>query len=451
MGQVDVFRKYGLFDARVPRYTSYPPANRFAAGTGQRHMPDWLDQITPGTPLSIYVHIPFCRRLCWFCACRTQGTSTLAPVDAYLDHVIREIEAVAARLPEGAEMSRLHLGGGTPTLLSPAQMSRLLDTLHQAFAPRSDFEFSVEIDPTEAAPELLRELGEWSISRASIGVQDFSPAIQAAIGREQSVTETRRVADDLRDLGVGSLNIDLLYGLPHQTGPSLLETLEEVALLTPERVALYGYAHVPHASKRQVLIDADALPGGEARFQLATEAAGFFRSLGYQALGIDHFAKPGDSLAQAAGIGRMRRNFQGYTDDPCDVLLGFGASAISQLPQGYSQNAVATGAYCARVDQSGTAPYRGYVLSDEDKLIARIIEMLMCRFSIDIAELDRDFPGLEANTATLIAGLETRFAPVLERDGTDVAIRPGLELLVRVIAGALDDQKPADFQYSKAV
>jgi len=451
MDKLAAFRNHGLFDARAPRYTSYPPANRFEAGTGQRWQSQWIEAVPEGQALSVYVHIPFCRRLCWFCACRTQGTTTRAPVDGYLDDLIAEIQTVSSRLTGRPKMARLHLGGGTPTLLTPGQMNRLMQALHGGFDPTDDYEFSVEIDPTEADPRLIDELAAWKLGRASIGVQDFRPEIQAAIGREQSVAETCTVVDQLRRLGVESLNIDLLYGLPHQTGDSLIETLTTVADLKPDRLALYGYAHVPHASKRQVLIDADALPRGEDRYHLTATATDFLNASGYEALGIDHFARPSDSLARAAKNGAMRRNFQGYTDDPCGVLLGFGASAISQYPQGYSQNAVATGAYRARVAQTGLAPHRGYVLTETDKLIARIIEMLMCQFRIDWTELARSFPDHTELLNALATQLQMRFSDVMVAEEGTLRIAPGLELLARVIAGALDVEKPKDFQYSKAV
>lgn len=384
MEKLQTLFEYGLFDAKVPRYTSYPPANRFLPNSGAKQAAGWIAAIPEGAQISVYIHIPFCRRLCWFCACRTQGTKTLAPVDAYVATLIAEITDFAAHLPHGVRMSRLHLGGGTPTLLNDAQMDKLLGALYDRIPPSDDLEFSVEIDPTEVTQSLLKRLGDWGLSRASIGVQDFDPNVQKAIGREQSLAQTSEVVGYLRDLGVGSLNVDLLYGLPHQTGHSLQATLDDVIGLSPDRIALYGYAHVPHMSKRQVMIPADTLPNTQQRYNLSEMARLTFTQYGYEAIGIDHFALPSDSLSVAARLGTLRRNFQGYTDDPCDHLIGFGASAISSFPEGYAQNAVATAAYTDRIKKGGSAAQKGIALSVEDRTIASMISDLMCYGQVNL-------------------------------------------------------------------
>ncbi|MEO1551513.1 MAG: radical SAM protein, partial [Pseudomonadota bacterium] len=325
MNQVNILRRNGVFDSKAPRYTSYPPANRFELGVGARHQRAWMGAVSPAVPVSLYVHIPFCRRLCWFCACRTQGTKTLAPVEKYIDTLVREIAAVAGQhLPPGLRMGRLHLGGGTPTLLSEALMTRLLDALWSGFTRDEEFEFSVEIDPTDAAPEVLDAMMRRNLDRASIGVQDFEPRVQAAIGRVQSFEDTQAVVARLRQGGVRSLNIDLLYGLPYQTEDSLRHTLQHVIALRPDRLALYGYAHVPHISKRQVMIPDAALPGGVERFAMSQMARDHLVAEGFVDIGIDHFARPEDRLAVAARAGTLTRNFQGYTDDTCETLIGLG-------------------------------------------------------------------------------------------------------------------------------
>ena len=451
MEKIDVFRKYGLFDARVPRYTSYPPANRFAPGLGQKMQRDQLAMVPLNEPLSIYVHIPFCRRLCWFCACRTQGTQTRAPIDGYIDDVIREIGTVSASIPGRPKMARLHLGGGTPTLLSPEQMARLLQAIYKCFERLPGFQFSIEVDPTEADPDVINELSHWDVQRASIGVQDFRPEVQAAIGRRQSVEQTQAVVNQLRHLGINSLNIDLLYGLPHQTDASLTETLEEVIALRPDRIALYGYAHVPNVSKRQQLIDEADLPKGEARYHLADIAKERLERAGHLAIGIDHFAAPGDGLADAHQSGRLRRNFQGYTDDPCRYLIGLGASAISQTPDGYVQNATATGAYRARVSETGLAGYKGYRLTEYERAIARAIEMLMCEFRIDAVRLRSEVPGAGAVWGQMRRELMTQFADLIEMTEDAVRILPGYEPLVRLVAAALGGDNAQMHAFSRAI
>lgn len=451
MKQLSLLRRSGLFDAKVPRYTSFPPANRFTVGVGERNQQAWLRTCDPNVPVSLYVHVPFCRRVCWFCACRTQGTKTLSPVESYLQRLLQEIDAVAGNLPPGLKVGRLHLGGGTPTLLSADMMERLLARIHQYFMPDDDFEFSVEIDPTEAADAVLRTLRHWGLNRASIGVQDFDPKVQEAIGRIQGLDRTEAVIATLRDLGVQGLNIDLLYGLPHQNGASLMKTLDRVVSLRPDRLALYGYAHVPHVSKRQVMIPEDALPDTEARFVAAQLAKERLVSLGFVAIGIDHFARPHDGLAQAAKAGTMIRSFQGYTDDSCQTLIGFGASAISKFPQGYLQNAVSTSAYQQRIIQNGFAARKGYVLSPEDKFINRLITDIMCQGQIDCAAVIGDFPGSGRQLLELIDDLLTNFPELLQISGDVVSIPKDLIAASRLIAARLDHALQEEHQHSVAV
>jgi len=451
MDQLTALRSFGLFDAKVPRYTSYPPANRFEIDVGQRHQGTWLAEIPADEPVSVYIHIPFCRRLCWFCACRTQGTKTLAPVDAYIDALVAELAAVRGTVAPKQGMERLHLGGGTPTLLSPNQMDRLLMAVHDVFSPTDSFEFSVEVDPTEAASELLTELAQWNLRRASIGIQDFDPMVQEAIGRTQSVEETRRIADILRAGGVESLNFDLLYGLPHQTQARLDSTLGHVINMAPDRIALYGYAHVPHVSKRQVMIDADTLPDVEERFWLARRAADMLSTEGYHALGIDHFARQTDSMLRAAQAGRLRRNFQGYTDDPCATLVSFGASAISKYRQGYIQNAVSTAAYTARVEAGGLAGHKGYVMTYEDQVIARMIEMLMCDFAIDATRLTAEFADMSVFIDDHLSALAHAYAAAIDYSERVLTIVPEFRAATRIMAAALDTGKIDGARHSIAV
>lgn len=443
-----VLEKHGLFDAKVPRYTSYPPANLFRPDAGRRFQTDWLSEVPNGARLSLYVHIPFCRRLCWFCACRTQGTKTLRPVESYVDIVTDEIEAIRARLPADVTVSRLHLGGGTPTLLSPAMMTQLLDAIYRRFDRAEDHEFSVEIDPTEAAPDLLATLSERGMNRASIGVQDFAPKVQDAIGRRQSFARTRDVVNQLRDLGLHSLNLDLLYGLPHQTMDSLSETLDQVCQIEADRLALYGYAHVPKVSKRQVMISEDALPGPRTRHAMAGMAHDVLVAQGFVPLGIDHFARPTDSLAVASANGTLRRNFQGYTDDPCDYLIGFGASAISQFPGGFLQNAVATAAYSERIESSGLAAHKGLALSDADRLLGAMIHALMCYAEIRLDDLPRA-EGLDP--AGILSAAHAQFGDVTRYDGKVFTLDPSAKSLTRLIAAALDGYDRTGMRHSAAI
>ncbi|WP_386680411.1 oxygen-independent coproporphyrinogen III oxidase [Loktanella sp. R86503] len=451
MTQIDLLRRHGLFDAKVPRYTSYPPANHFGQSVGADVQCDWIAAIPQGRAVSVYIHIPFCRRLCWFCACRTQGTSTMRPVDAYVDQLLLELAQLRRLAPAGLMMGRLHLGGGTPTILPAKTMARLLRAVFTAFDRADDFEFSVEIDPTDAAPDLLQTLIDFGMNRASIGVQDFAPAVQKAIGRPQSLDQTQSVAQFLRDAGLRSLNVDLLYGLPHQTPDSFRRTLDHVADLCPDRLAIYGYAHVPWMSKRQVMIKDDTLPDAMARFELAGIAHDAMTSQGLRAIGIDHFANPSDRLARADANGTLRRNFQGYTDDQSETLLGLGASAISAFGQGFVQNAVATSAWHDRVGQDGLAGQKGYVLTPQDKVVSQIIADLMCRFAFDRDALLQQFPDQSNLIASARAMLSERFGDAITEDGNLLQLRPEAKPLVRIMARHVDSFIGVSGGYSAAI
>ena len=431
-------RTLGLFEAKVPRYTSYPPATKFSNDVQSQGFSDWITAIPAGTRVSLYLHVPFCRRLCWFCACRTQGVNSDEPVLAYLKTLKQEIALVAGLLPEGVEVARLHWGGGTPTLLGPDAIADLAATIWQHF-PRADAaEFSVEIDPNEIDNARLDALAAAGMNRASIGVQDFDPAIQKTIGRIQSYEVTRDAVEGLRARGIGSLNADILFGLPDQSRTRITESVQKLLSLSPDRVALYGYAHVPWMAKRQQLIPTDALPTPEERLDLFETAERLFKWDNYQAIGIDHFARSGDSLAEAARTGHLRRNFQGYTDDTCDVLIGLGASSISRFPQGFAQNNAGTAAYQKAIRAGELATSRGHVFKGDDALRARLIEALMCDFHIASAEiLDA---GL-ADPATLEALFRTaaeNFPGMVHWDATGFEILPPGRPLTRMISRAFD-------------
>lgn len=450
MEHIDQLRALGLFDARVPRYTSYPTAPVFSPETGAAFQTECLAGLDPAEPVSVYVHIPFCERLCWFCACRTQGTQTLAPVDAYLGTLEAELDLLKATLPAGVRMGRLHWGGGTPTILPPDMIRRLAGAIRAVIPPAERFDFSVEIDPTMVDADKIAALRDEGMTRASIGIQDFAPQVQAAIGRLQSFETTRDCVEMLRAAGIGSLNTDLVYGLPHQDEARLADSVEKVLTFEPDRVALFGYAHVPHMSKRQKLIDEAALPGDEARFRLARLAAEKFTAAGLDAIGIDHFARPGDALARAAAAGTLRRNFQGYTEDTCATLIGLGASSISRFPGGYVQNAAATPAYVQRVEAGQLPGARGHRHTGEDRLRARAIEMMMCDFAIDRGALAREFgPAAEA-LDSLLAGMPARFAPFVEADDDGVRLSGPGRPLARIVARAIDAYDIAQATYSKA-
>ena len=444
-------RELGLFDARVPRYTSYPTAPQFTAQTNAQDVRQWIGQIEPGSEISLYLHIPFCRRLCWFCACRTQGTSTLSPVEAYVDTLANEVRMVAEMLPSGVTLSQLHWGGGTPTLLSPELIDKLAGTILTRLPMANDGQFSVEIDPSEVDDARLDAFVSAGMNRASIGVQDFDPQIQAIIGREQSYAVTASVAEALRARGISSINMDMLYGLPNQTRTGIAESVQKLMSIGPDRVALYGYAHVPWMAKRQSLIPTDTLPTPQERLALYETARDLFIWDGYLEVGIDHFARPDDGLALAAQTGTMRRNFQGYTEDTSGVLIGLGASAISRYPQGYAQNNPSTSGYQQSVRSGELSTSRGHSFSGEDLIRGRIIEELMCQFSADIAALAEETQCDAGPMRQIARQVAKTFEGFVRFDGTSLHILPEGRPLTRVIARGFDAYEQAAARHSQAI
>jgi oxygen-independent coproporphyrinogen-3 oxidase len=411
----------------------------------------WAAGLSPGTPVSLYLHVPFCRRLCWFCACRTQGTASGEPVAAYVETLKAEIALLANVLPPRVEVSRLHWGGGTPTLMEAPLIRDLSATIAGHFALADDIEFSVEIDPNEIDADRLDALSEAGMNRASVGVQDFHPEIQKIIGRDQSYEVTRDAVEALRARGIVSLNADILFGLPHQTRARIADSVSMLLSLSPDRVALYGYAHVPWMARRQSLIAAETLPRPEERLALFETARQLFLWDGYEEIGIDHFARPGDGLARAAREGRLRRNFQGYTDDTAPVLIGLGASAISRFPQGYAQNTPATGEYTRRIREGCLATHRGHAFTDEDRLRGRIIEALMCDFRVDAAELVATLGADGARIAQLFAEAAKAFPGMVRVSDEGFEIPPEARPLTRMIARAFDAYELAPAGHSSAI
>lgn len=443
--------RFGLFDARVPRYTSYPTAPHFAGGVGPGTFAGWIESIPAGSEISLYLHVPFCRRLCWFCACRTQGTSSDLPVLAYARTLVAEIALLKRHLAPGIRLSRLHWGGGTPTLLPPDSIRALADAVYDAVPLAEGAEFSVEIDPNEVDDARLDALAAAGMNRASIGVQDFDPEIQKTIGREQGYELTKSVADAIRARGVKSLNADILYGLPHQTTARIADSVQKLLTLSPDRVALYGYAHVPWMSRRQQMIPSEAMPTPEERLGLFETARELFLWDGYAEIGIDHFARPDDGMAVAQRQGRLRRNFQGYTDDTAPVLIGLGASSISRFPQGYAQNASGTSDHTKAIREGQFSTHRGHTFAGEDTLRARIIEALMCDFRVSRAEMLRDFAVTPERLDSLFRSAVGQFSGMVELDANGLSIPQKARPLTRMIARCFDAYDQTKAQHSAAI
>jgi oxygen-independent coproporphyrinogen III oxidase len=383
----------------VPRYTSYPTAPHFHEGVGRETYRAWLAALPPKAALSLYLHVPFCDTLCWFCGCHTKITRQYAPIAAYLDALIEEIGNVGAAVAKDARVMHIHWGGGSPTILEPGDIGRLVDALRRAFDVDAQAEFAVEVDPRGMDEARIAALCEGGLTRVSVGVQDFDPAVQAKINRAQSVAETKSVVDAFRARGVRSLNIDAIYGLPGQGEAQLMRTLDEVLRLSPDRIALFGYAHVPWMKRHQTRISEAEMPDVVARHAQAEMAAERLVAAGYARIGVDHFALAGDALAEAARAGAVQRNFQGYTVDPADALIGLGASAIGRLPQGYVQNESAIAQYQRKIRGHDFAVVRGLALTDEDRARANVIERLMCDLAFSSDTLQGAAPELASALA----------------------------------------------------
>ncbi len=441
------------FDRLVPRYTSYPTAPHFTPAVDAACYRRWLAEVPAESVLSLYLHIPFCDRLCWFCGCHTTVVNRYAPVAGYLETLMGEIDQVAEALGVRRPVAHLHWGGGTPALLRAGDIRRLGARLRERFEVAMGGEFAVEIDPRATTRETVAALADAGVTRASLGVQDFDPAVQRAVNRVQPFDLTARVVDWLRADGIGALNVDLIYGLPEQTTAGLVESVDLTLDLAPQRVALFGYAHVPWMKRHQRLIDETRLPDAVERARLALAAAARLVERGYVAIGLDHFALPDDTLAVAARNGALRRNFQGYTSDRADVLLGFGASAIGTLPQGYVQNVVATPEYRKVIDGGALAVVRGVAVDDDDRLRRAIIERLMCDLEVDLGAVCGAYGSAPAAFAGEVAALAPLEASGAVRvDGDVVRVMPEARLLLRLACAAFDRRfSGEDERHARAV
>ena len=427
-----------VLNEHVPRYTSYPTAPHFHNGVGENQVRSWISQIGAGETVSLYVHIPFCDKLCWFCACHTKHTRRYDPVARFLTVLHEEIRLLSLALPGGVRVGALHFGGGSPTMLRPEDFLNLVGMIRSSFFVDRDLALSVEIDPSDMDDARLDALAQAGLTRASLGVQDFDPRVQKAINRQQSFELTRSVVDGVRARGAVSVNLDLLYGLPHQTCRSLEKTVGQALALRPERIALFGYAHVPWFKKHQTMIDDTWLPDARERYEQAQLAAGQICRAGYVAIGMDHFALPGDSLAKAAPQGRLRRNFQGYTDDPCETLIGVGPSSVSRFRQGYAQNTPVSHVHEAMVKQGRMPVARGIEFSREDIARGWLIERLMCDFAFDAEALANRFGSLGQPLLDRAIRLCREEPDMLVSDGNRFIVPIAQRPIVRIVASRFD-------------
>jgi oxygen-independent coproporphyrinogen-3 oxidase len=384
----DIIRAYA---APVPRYTSYPTAPHFHEVVGPELVFSWMASLPETEAISLYLHIPFCDRMCWFCGCHTQHVEKYDPVSLYMETLYKEIALVSGHIGRRQKVARIHLGGGSPSMLKQEDLVALRQTLRTYFDISDRTEISVEFDPTDLSKDDVQSFIDFGVTRASIGVQDFDEKVQRAINRLQTFEQTRDVISQLRAGGVSSVNIDALYGLPFQTEATLETTLSQVVSLRPDRVALFGYAHVPWVKPHQKLIPEDALPDNVERYKQARFAEAYLKRAGFVQIGFDHFAKPDDSLARAARAGALHRNFQGYTADDCKTLIGLGTSSISQFAQGYAQNTKNRHAYKRAFEAGDLAIEKGVELTSDDRVVAAAIKSLLCDFRLDSRRFKAQF------------------------------------------------------------
>jgi oxygen-independent coproporphyrinogen-3 oxidase len=424
----------------APRYTSYPTAPHFSRTVGPTTYAGWLAELPADTSLSLYLHVPFCAELCHYCGCHTKVVRRREPIETYAKLLAREIELIGEHLG-GQPVQGIHWGGGTPSTLGPDILVDLTQRIHATLNCTALTEHAIEFDPRHVDRPLIGALAKMGVTRASLGVQEFAPRVQQAIGRIQPFSRVAECVTLLREAGIVNLNFDLMYGLPHQSADDLQRTLFLAHTLAPNRIALFGYAHVPWFKTHQRLIDESALAGAAERLALAEGARQSLLSLGYVQIGLDHFAQPDDSLTRAAANGKLRRNFQGYTTDTADALLGLGASAIGRLPQGFAQNAPDMGGYARAIESGQFATAKGIALSEDDRMRGRIIEQLMCEFTASANELDDEAfdAAIDALGPLVVEGF-------VRIDGRRIKVTPAGRPFVRLVAATFD----AYFPHGKA-
>ena len=440
-------------DRPGPRYTSYPTADRFVEAFTAEHFLQALAQRHDmggvggaGAPLSLYIHVPFCESVCYYCACNKIVTRDHGRAAAYLDALEHEMALAAAALGERVQVSQLHFGGGTPTFLSDEELSRLMAAIRTRFELLPKGEFSIEIDPRTVTRQRLAHLRALGLNRVSFGVQDFDAQVQQAVHRIQPFEQVEALMRDARELGFESINVDLIYGLPRQTPESFERTVRQVAGLRPDRIAMYGYAHLPTRFKPQRRIEPAELPSGGQRVGMLAQALAGFVSHGYQYIGMDHFALPDDPLAQAKRQGRLHRNFQGYSTQPDCDLIGLGVSAISRVGPCYSQNAKTLDEYYDALRSNQLPVVRGLALTRDDLVRRAVIMSIMChgRLSYESVALAH-LIDVRSYFAAEIEALEG-----LARDGLVTLSEDGLEVtplgwyFVRSVAMVFDRHLRAD-------
>ena len=427
---------------KVPRYTSYPTANHFR-GLREGEGPGFMGGLAPQTPVSLYLHIPFCREICAYCGCTTKASKKDGPISNYVASLVSEIAAKTADFKEKQPVSMISWGGGTPGLLGDSHFAMILSALEHGFRFDELDEHAIEIDPRSFSAEKAAVLAAYGINRISFGVQDLNRQVQHAIGRIQPFEMLQNSAEWARDNGITQLNFDLMYGLPGQTEARLEKTILQSLTLDPSRIALFGYAHMPSLRKNQRMIDEALLPTAPERLAQSDLATKLLLENGFVQIGFDHFAKPDDPMALALTDGTLKRNFQGYSKDGADVLIGFGASAISTLPGGYAQNTSDTKLYMTEVANGKSTWTRGVATDEDDKRRRQIINALLCQFEVDLAAFMGNAPCIYAAFGREMQLLsEYAAANLINITGSRLSILPQGRIFARLVASVFDTYLP---------
>lgn len=439
--QQDILQALLRHDRMVPRYTSFPTVPHFSALVPEGWFAARLAAIPADSAVSVYIHIPFCPRLCWFCGCNTKITSKYEAVSSYNEILRAEIADVAAVLADkGLRVGYIHFGGGSPTMLSEEDFADLVGDIYRYFSVERNVEIAVEIDPRHMSVQKATIYAACGVNRVSFGVQDFDLHVMGAVNRPQSFDQNRVAIAQCRAAGIDAVNIDLMYGLPHQNTKTMTDCAQKALILEPDRIALFGYAHVPWMKKHMRMIADDALPAREVRPVLFECASDIFEDAGYVTVGIDHFAKESDPMVAALRQGRLRRSFQGYTDDAAAYLLGFGASAISHLDGAYKQNHTFLTDYRDHVEKHKSPVEKYCVLTEEDKLRAAIIEGMMINLSVNPRHVALRRFGQARNFDPSYVRLMPLVRDGLVRIGPDGTIHALVRPAARLVAAIFDDR-----------
>lgn len=433
------------FAARaVPRYTSYPTAADFTAATGEAEARAWAANVAPGEPISAYLHVPFCETLCWYCGCATSVPNGYRRVGEYAGRLKAEIDLWARAMGPHGGVQHLHLGGGSPNALRAEDFAALVQAMRDGFGVRPDAEIAVELDPRTMHDGQVEAYAAAGVTRVSLGVQTLAPAVQAAVNRIQPPEMVGALVANLCRAGIAAINMDLMYGLPHQTTQDVIDAARFAAEAGAARISVFGYAHVPWFAKHQKAIDEAALPDLGLRLEQAAAASQTLQALGYMPIGLDHFARRDDALALAWMEGRLRRNFQGYTDDACETLVGIGATAISQFREGFVQNLKDRRAWAGAVEAGNLPVERGIALTDDDRLRGEAIERLMCWMSVDASDVCHDF-GAPAGSLddALVRARALEAAGLCRVSGARVTVPEAARLFLRTVAQCFDARTPS--------